>query len=281
MKELFEFRVQEKYAHLLFEDDEGVRLGTTTRKIHIYSTDPRFSKIGLLNDEIKKRDDTYFHAGWSVVRKYSAAEIDNAELFTFIPKSFFEPEGEECGTVYDESTACPECGSGAVQTNPLFLPVSRIPKGKDFTQTIADEMVVSKRVVGLFQSNGITGATFVPVHRNRAKQPLSDDWFQMSVTNATAEITQPTRTGGSIFEPDVDNRYRCSLGDLIGLNRHSEITLARDSCSALDVFSSRQFIGTRRGVLRPSREIFMSPRLRKLIVDEKLKGIGFEVAYLA
>ena len=41
-----------------------------------------------------------------------------------------------------------------------------------------------------------------------------------------------------------------------------------------------QFLGARRGLLRPERLMLISPRLRRLIEEERLKGFEFEVAYL-
>jgi hypothetical protein len=44
--------------------------------------------------------------GWRLTRAYEKQEVDEAQLFRPIISSVFEPAGEQCGTVYDESSAC-------------------------------------------------------------------------------------------------------------------------------------------------------------------------------
>jgi hypothetical protein len=47
--------------------------------------------------------------------------LSSAQLFQLKINKVFEPAGEECGTEYNEGTACPFCGTGADQVSPLFL----------------------------------------------------------------------------------------------------------------------------------------------------------------
>jgi len=47
-----------------------------------------------------------------------------------------------------------------------------------------------------------------------------------------------------------------------------------------DIVASRQFIGVRRGLLRPERVILVSPKLRRLVAAERLTGCELEVAHL-
>jgi hypothetical protein len=44
-------------------------------------------------------------------RRYSKAELVTAARFHLIFSAVFEPPGEICGTKYDETKACQECGS--------------------------------------------------------------------------------------------------------------------------------------------------------------------------
>lgn len=281
MQEIAEFRIAEEYAHLLFKYNEGVRLGDSVRKIEIDITDPKFVEIGVLEKKIQKKDNTYFFSSWTIKRKYNKSELENAKLFLFRPTAYFEPAGEEHGTVYDESTACPSCGAGAKQVGPLFLPVSRIPKGKDIAITIAGEIVVSQRLVQLFKQHKITGVDFDPVRKSIKSKAKSDAWFQLLVRSSTAEIIPPTRLGIDPFDDDSKSEYRCSNGDTIGLNVLSELTIRKSTRGNDDFFSSHQFIGRRAGVLRPERVLFISPKVWKLIVSEKLKGCKVEVAHLS
>jgi len=222
----------------------------------------------------------FFFAGWDIRRRYTADDVRQANLFLLCRIATFEPAGEECGTQYDESSACPSCKSGAKQISPLFLDWKRIPKSKDIARTIAGEIIVSKRMVDLFDRHSITGAKFGPVCHRPASSAESKDWFQLLVKSCDAEVTAPTKMGVNPFDEDTMGQYRCSRGDLIGLAQLSEVSISRSSYSGFDIVASRQFVGTRRGLLRPERFLLVSPRLQQMIKEEKLKGCDLEIAHL-
>lgn len=288
MKEVYEFRVREKHAGRLFEPNEGKKLGwtkqfgdkfVTVRKIELSADDPKFRRVGELNALVKKEQNDLFFAGWDIRRRYSTVDIGKAKLFLLCRIATFEPAGEECGTQYDESSACPSCKSGARQVSPLILDWKRIPKSKDIARTIAGEIVVSKRMVEFSERHSITGAKFGPVYHPPASSAESKDWFQLLVTSCEAEVTAPTKMGVNPFDEDTTGQYRCSRGDLIGLARLSEVSISHASYNGFDIVASRQFVGTRRGLLRPERFLLVSPKLRQVIKDEKLTGCEFEVAH--
>jgi hypothetical protein len=280
MKESCELRVVEEFAPKLFGAEEGKRLGDSVRQIELETNDPRFAVVGRLQAETRAQTNRSFFYGWILKRSYSSSELRSASCFRLLFKSTFEPAGEECGTTYDESVACQRCGAGAKQTSPLFLDVKRIPKSKDVCRTIAGEVVVSGRVAELFSRHGITGAKLRPVRSKGTSSAESQDWFQLTVQGAFAEVAAPTRVGIDPFDEDGKGECRCALGDLIGLNLLSEVTIKSASRGAADIVCTRQYIGTRRGLLRPEQLILISPKLAKLIESEKIKGCGIEVAHL-
>ncbi len=281
MRETYEFRVVEDFAGRLFRDDEGKKLGSgIVRLVQIASDDPRLPKIGDLQREIRRDCNRSFFHGWHIKRQYSKQEFDLAELFSLAINSTFEPAGEECGTKYDESTACPKCGAGAKQVAALFLDWKGIPKNKDISRTIAGEIVVSKRLVELFNQQRITGAEFRPLRQNPSSSAESKDWFQLLVQSAKTDVVPPTRAGIDPFDDDPKGECRCTQGDLIGLNLLSEVSVKSTTRDDADMVCTRQFIGTRRGLLRPARIILISPKVWRLIESEKLKGYEVEVAHL-
>lgn len=280
MREVFEFRVVEEFAYLLFNINEGKKLGDTVRKIELTTSDNRFYQVGVLQSElIRTKGKSFFH-GWDIHRHYLRKEIESAELLYFGIASRFEPAGEECGTKYDETTACLQCGAGAKQVSELVLNCKRIPQHKDFSMTIAGEIVVSRRVFDFFKRHKITGVEFHPVRFNQTPSAKSEDWFQFLLGAKTVDIIPPTRVGINPFDEDAKGEYRCLHGDLLGLNLLSEVWLSRESYGGADVVITKQFIGTRRGLLRPEQLIFISPKLWKILDQEKLTGYKVEVAHL-
>src|SRR5687767_8289757 len=117
MTELCELRVIEEYANLLFRPTEGERLGDSVRKIELRTDDPKFQRVGELQQEVRERFNRSFFHGWDLRYKYTHRELEAADLLRVRIKTAFEPEGERCGTVYDESIACPSCGAGAKQVS--------------------------------------------------------------------------------------------------------------------------------------------------------------------
>src|SRR5688572_5854827 len=145
MKELHEFRIYNRYAHLLLKTDEGTKLGIY-RVIEISRNDPKFDKIKILAEQIRKEHNDFFFLYSNIKRQYTKQELDNATLLHLKIINTFDPAGEECGTKYDESTACEICGSDRKQVGPLKLKKGSMQK-TDISWTIAGEIVVSNNFV--------------------------------------------------------------------------------------------------------------------------------------
>ncbi len=71
MHKVYEFRVAEAHANLLFRPEEGKRSGMSVRKIEIDKEDSRFEKIGELQRMIKVKDGKPFFYGWNIERASS------------------------------------------------------------------------------------------------------------------------------------------------------------------------------------------------------------------
>lgn len=280
MREIAEFRVDEAFAPMLFEPEEGKRLGDAVRKVELETDAPRFKQVGELQRDLRRSVGKPFFYGWGLKRKYTKRELESAALLQLRVTTVFEPAGEECGTQYDESNACPRCGAGAQQVGPLFLDVKRIPKAKDFARTIAGEVVISRRASELFAQHGITGVAFRPVRTKGAKSLELPNWSQLVIHSADADMVPPTKAGIDPFNDDLEGQYRCAEGDTIGLNLLSEVSIDTPSRGQADIVATRHFVGVRRGLLRPERIILISQKVRQLIVAEKLKGCEIEVAHL-
>lgn len=280
MQETFEFRVNADFAPLLFAESEG-RNGELVRVVRIKPNDPRFPDIGRLQRECRAKHGRPFFFGWSIERSYSRSEHAKAALYRLGLTRWFEPAGEECGTVYNESAACSRCGAGARQETPLRLDIRRIPRGVDFACSIAGEIVVSAKAATLLSQHSLNGIRLLQVENSAGVQEsLGEPYFQLLVEHGSVDIVPPTQTGIEPFDLDRDGAHRCMEGDVIGLNLLSPVSISRNSDSHADLFASNQFVGMRQGLLRPSRVLFSSPRLIAAISASRLRGIRPEIAYV-
>jgi len=275
MQEVIEFRVPEEHAKRFLPPDAGASAGIA-RSLVLNVDDPELEGIKRIDRQLRA-EGRAFYTAWIVSRHYTRRELDQADLLHVWPKRVFEPAGEECGTTYDDAKACPECGAGAPQTSPLFLDGRRIPKNVDFARTIADEIVVSRRVVEVFRE--LTGVGFETVLlSNRGGMP-SEDHLQLKVVGQPVDLDSATRAGEDPF--DADSYGRCPRGDVVGLNLLSEVTVKGETIPESDVTATRQMVGVRRGLLRPRPMLLLTPRAWRAIEEAKLKGLVVEVAHVS
>lgn len=214
MREEIDLRIPEKNAQGRLPDDAGERLGESVRRIRAAMADPLVEHLRRLDHEFRAKGDVFF-TGWKIQRRYFRRELEEAELLHVWPKTVFEPAGEECGTVYDETAACdhvfaPEseidvagrrvsmpastCGAGARQVTPLHLDVRRIPRNVDFAETIAGERIVSQRLAECLTDAGLRGFTLPRVlHKAR----YEDDPVDLHEVPTGREILRRAEQAGA------------------------------------------------------------------------------------
>jgi hypothetical protein len=207
VQERVDFRIDEDDAQKHLLPTDGVQLGCdleghpTTRKVEVAVTDPLYAKIGELECQYKATGkQAGFFLGWQIRRKYTKAELAAAEVFRALPKHTFEPAGEECGTVYDESKACEYCGVGAARATDLILPPNRLPKRGNLAlaRTIAGEVIASEAFARLFKAHRLRGAEFQPIRARRTGKAVPG-WYALAVTAPSVLIVPPTRAGLAPF----------------------------------------------------------------------------------
>ena len=292
MKEIVEFRIFKDYYHLLSEPNDAVFNGMVY-VINVERNSPIFEEIKQLNQTVKKRYNEYFFGYSNIKRKYSKKELATATLLQMKIRTTFEPAGEECGTLYDETAACEICGANRKQITPLTLKKGSIPK-KDIARTIAGEVVVSQKFMAAFKQKNLKGASLEPVVFVKG----SSDYYQLIASSPELELTDKTIAGGDIFDLGSDGSdayefivsgghkvefekevYRCPKGHLIGLNLLSEAYVSSSpSINEYDFFSSKQKIGVKRGLLRPEPLYLCSQAFREMVEEERLSGFEFEIA---
>lgn len=293
MKETLELRINYDYAHLLFKHNEGRNLGTSVRIIEISKDDPRYSQIPIVSKQVKEKYDKGFFYSWKIKRSYSKEELERAILLHMRIQTTFEPAGEECGTKYDETAACEICGANRIQRSPLTLKYGSIPK-KDIARTIAGEVVVSDIFAEALKQRALKGVSLEPVVFDKR----TSNYYQFIASSPELELTRNNVVGDNPFESSEGSSggvynisgynvviekevYKCPIGHTIGLNLLSEpYVLNASSINTYDLFVSKQKLGVKRGLLRPEPIYFCSPAFRKMVEEEKLSGLEFEIAHI-
>src|SRR6218665_1112599 len=274
MKEIIEFRVFKEHYHLLSKPNNAVFNGAVY-VIYVERTDSVFEEIRQLSQVIKKNPNDRFFGYSNIKRKYNKKELATATLFQMKIKTAFEPAGEECGTLYDETVACEICGANRKQISPLMLKKGSIPK-RDIARTIAGEVVVSEKFAEAFKQRGLRGVALEPAVFGKG----TSGYYQL-VATSEIELSQRTVAGINIFDLSTSSEreiYKCPKGHTIGLNLLSEAyVLNSPSINDSDFLVSKQKIGVKRGLLRPEPIYFCSQAFRKMVEEEKLSGFEFEI----
>jgi len=290
MKEIIEFRIFKEHYHLLSKPNNAVFNGMAY-VIYVERTDSVFEEIELLTRLVRKNPHDCFFGYSNIKRKYSKQELETATLLHMKIKTTFEPAGEECGTMYNETEACELCGANRKQAGSLKLKKGSVPN-KDIARTIAGEVVVSERLATAFKQRRLKGAFLDAVSFDKG----TSNYYQLTasselgLTGATiagvnlfdfsegSDATDFTVSGGHAVRLEKEI-YKCPKGHTIGLNILSELyVFDAPSIAENDFFASRQKIGVKRGLLRPEPLYLCSPAFRKMVEEEKLRGFDFEIA---
>jgi hypothetical protein len=290
MNEVHEFRIFEEYYRLLPKNNAENK--GSVYVLHVSQNDPLFFKIGMIARKFQAKGRALY-SSWTVRRTYSCKELSDAKLFRIKIKPVFEPIGEDCETIYDESAACEICGSHPRQVTPLKLKKGSIPK-KDIARTYVNEVVVSNNLIETFNHKGLKGIQFMPVYYAKGvsnyQQPIAEK--KLDVARQTLTGIDPfdlsERSEGGEYVNSAGRRvkfgpiiYKCPKGDNIGANLLSEVYVKSDPIiSEFDYFETEQTIGSKQGVYYPSPILLCSPAFRNMVIEEKLKGFDFEVAHI-
>lgn len=278
MREIIEIRISEDKAKKYLRSDEGEILGDTVRKIVLPFTDERVGYIGEIDKSMRAQGRAFF-GSWNITRTYTQKELETAELFLMRIKKVFEPAGDECGTLYDETDACPRCGLNRRQTNKLVLDVKKLSKSIDIAKTIAGEVIVSSRFVESWKKNQLEDATFKPVLQKGKMPVITKDWYEPVVESAPLSVVKPTKAGNDPFDDDEKGQYKCP-GHVLGLNLISELTVARKSYDGSDLVTTDLAFGWKQGLLMPERPLILSQKAWDCLRKDGIKGFNVEVVHL-
>lgn len=116
--------------------------------------------------------------------------------------------------------------------------------------------------------------------RDAKKKMRLPVWYQLFITSKPLNVVPPTKFGDNPFEVEEEGRDKCPLGHTAGINPLTELFLNREDYDGSDFVQSKQHVGIWRGYYRPYPLIFISPRVRKLFVEYKIRGWRTEIAHL-
>ena len=134
MREYLEIQIDSTSKHLFYMFHHGKRLSELWWIVEI-DTSTVWLKWTSFLYKMLDRFGTYLILGWDYKRIYSKDEFRQAQCFQITPH-IYRLCGENYGTAYDDSSACPICGSGARQLSPLKLSKSKMPR-TDLAMTFA------------------------------------------------------------------------------------------------------------------------------------------------
>ncbi len=207
MRERFEIRLDRDFADSKFPDISQPLSDITSRMV-INSDNPDYSSI--INALREYNREKFLGFCW-IERYYTRSEMEKAKLFNLIikPTSTFEPDGEDCGTIYDISGKCERCGAGARQMSDLMLNTRTIPKGKDICRTISNEWVISERLHRLLIENNIAGFEAKRIKHH----PEAPHSVRLKMTETGRELIKMARMEG--MDPNSYKFSRClQIGEL-------------------------------------------------------------------
>jgi hypothetical protein len=169
---------------------------------------------------------------------------------------------------------------GGLRIGPLILNSKKLPRGNDLAVSIANELIVSSRLSEIIRRSNVTGVEFAKVYSPGISLIELLDWRDPVVQYQGAVLTSATRVGDRPFLETSTESGACRCGQLLGLNLLSEPWIAAETRGTEDVIQTSQFIGVRRGVLRPRRLTLVSPKVREVFLRAKVKGFRLEVAHI-
>lgn len=222
--------------------------------------------------------------------EYSKAEIAGAAWLSMHAtrhSGYPQPEDEFQHRVYDPNGYCDRCGIHPTQRAPFRFKSE--PKGLDsFLQLnwVFDEFFVVPEVRTLFTDAGVTGVGYGPcIHHSSGRRLYSRT--QLLLPNVLRSGLETTQLNTVTCRPDnEEGPVKANLGrlryaddypycgrvkyhwPLLGQNTYA----AEVFSGAPDIVKSHEWFGSGGSA---SREVLVSQRVCRLVLDHKLRGVSF------
>jgi len=160
---------------------------------------------------------------------YTNAELRRFPLLILrIVRKSIDGGGPEHNTEYDVSAACPRCGTGAVQTSPLMVPLSELPKGGSVCRTHRGHVLVASELAEALRHAAVSGIELRQARLYQNNEPL--DWWQI-ISTYTMPRMSPKTMG---IVRDTDPGWGCPVcgRDCYGETMDPPTEIIYDRCQA-------------------------------------------------
>jgi hypothetical protein len=221
--------------------------------------------------------------------QYSRADIAGAAWLSIRAtrhRGYPQPEDDYRYQVYDPNGYCDRCGIRTTQSTPFRFKSE--PKGRDgFLQLnwVFDEFFVRPEVRELFDDAGVTGAGYGPCMDHSSGRPL-ESLSQLLILNVLPPGLVSTEPNAVTCQPNNEEGPAKSYGGrlryphdypycgrvkyhwpLLGQTTY----IAEVFRGAPDIVKSHEWFGSGGSA---SREVLVSQKVSRLIIDNKLRGLS-------
>lgn len=212
---------------------------------------------------------------------YTLKELEAAPLLSMSVTSAHRGDGGPTyGTKYDLSNACKKCGAGAIQTSPLYMKPSEIPRNGKMFQTLDHEYLVSREVAEALQEGGVKGLELRQAVSYRDEKPLS--WFQMI---SDVELPPMDKATKGVIRGDPKGCDLCGKdGYFHTVKVPLEIAYNKDVVNVgnlPDVVHTYEHFGIS-GFYKPAEErglaspmILVKPRVMRIFKNQKVRNVEY------
>jgi hypothetical protein len=153
-------------------------------------------KFDMADPKLEDLRGTLHRAGltWNeyVDRTYDDAELREFPLVRLVlRRRLISGGGARFGTEYDVSAACLRCGTGAVQTSPLMVPLGELPQQGLICATHQGDFLVGERLARALRKERVSGLELRQVCSHSGNKRLP--WWQMLAAHTMPRMDPRTK----------------------------------------------------------------------------------------